>query len=32
LRRLAEGVFDENDVRARAHGLADHIAATRPPR
>jgi phospholipase/carboxylesterase len=28
-RRLAEGVFDENDVRARAHELADFIAAAR---
>jgi phospholipase/carboxylesterase len=26
-RRLAEGVFDEEDVRARAHELADFIAA-----
>jgi phospholipase/carboxylesterase len=26
-RRLAEGVFDENDVRARAHQLADFIDA-----
>jgi len=28
-RRLAEGVFDENDVRARAHELADFIDAAR---
>jgi predicted esterase len=28
-RRLAEGVFDEVDVRARAHELADFIAAAR---
>jgi phospholipase/carboxylesterase len=28
-RRLAEGVFDENDVRARAHELADFVAAAR---
>ena len=28
-RRLAEGVFDEEDVRARAHELADFIAAAR---
>jgi phospholipase/carboxylesterase len=28
-RRLAEGVFDEDDVRARAHELADFIAAAR---
>src|SRR5262244_3050673 len=28
-RRLAEGVFDEADVRARAHELADFVAATR---
>ncbi len=28
-RRLAEGVFDEADVRARAHELADFIAAAR---
>jgi phospholipase/carboxylesterase len=28
-RRLAEGVFDEDDVRARAHDLADFIAAAR---
>ncbi len=28
-RRLAEGVFDENDVRARAHELADFIVAAR---
>jgi phospholipase/carboxylesterase len=28
-RRLAEGVFDEKDVRARAHDLADFIAAAR---
>jgi phospholipase/carboxylesterase len=26
-RRLAEGVFDEDDVRARAHELADFVAA-----
>lgn len=26
-RRLAEGVFDENDVRARANELADFVAA-----
>jgi phospholipase/carboxylesterase len=28
-RRLAEGVFDEADVRARAHELAEFIAAAR---
>jgi len=28
-RRLAEGVFDEADVRARAHDLADFVAAAR---
>jgi phospholipase/carboxylesterase len=28
-RRLAEGVFDENDVRARAHELADFVDAAR---
>src|SRR6202021_1713365 len=28
-RRLAEGVFDEDDVRARAQELADFIAAAR---
>jgi phospholipase/carboxylesterase len=28
-RRLAEGVFDEEDVRARAHELADFVAAAR---
>jgi phospholipase/carboxylesterase len=28
-RRFAEGVFDEEDVRARAHELADFIAAAR---
>src|SRR3954467_6316466 len=28
-RRLAEGVFDEQDVRTRAHELADFIAAAR---
>jgi phospholipase/carboxylesterase len=28
-RRLAEGVFDEDDVRARAHELADFINAAR---
>ena len=28
-RRLAEGVFDEDDVRARAHDLADFIGAAR---
>jgi phospholipase/carboxylesterase len=28
-RRLTEGVFDEEDVRARAHELADFIAAAR---
>jgi len=28
-RRLAEGVFDEADVRARAHELADFIASAR---
>jgi len=28
-RRLAEGVFDEADVRARAHELADFVAAAR---
>jgi phospholipase/carboxylesterase len=28
-RRLGEGVFDEDDVRARAHELADFIAAAR---
>jgi phospholipase/carboxylesterase len=28
-RRLAEGVFDEDDVRARAHGLADFVEAAR---
>ena len=28
-RRLAEGVFDENDLRARAHELADFVAAAR---
>ena len=28
-RRLAEGVFDEDDVRARAHELADFIDAAR---
>lgn len=28
-RRLAEGVFDEQDVRARAHELADFVAAAR---
>ena len=28
-RRLAEGVFDENDVRARANELADFLAAAR---
>jgi phospholipase/carboxylesterase len=28
-RRLAEGVFDEADVRARAHELADFITAAR---
>jgi phospholipase/carboxylesterase len=28
-RRLAEGVFDEEDVRARAHELADFIVAAR---
>jgi phospholipase/carboxylesterase len=26
-RRLAEGVFDEEDVKRRAHGLADFVAA-----
>jgi phospholipase/carboxylesterase len=30
-RRLAEGVFDEDDVRARAHELADFIEAARAP-
>src|ERR1700730_5619058 len=29
LRRLAEGVFDEDDVRARAHELADFVDAAR---
>jgi phospholipase/carboxylesterase len=29
-RRLAEGVFDEDDVRARAHELAD-FARPRAP-
>src|SRR3954453_17871178 len=28
-RRLAEGVFDEDDVRARAHELADFIESAR---
>jgi len=28
-RRLAEGVFDEDDVRDRAYELADFIAAAR---
>jgi phospholipase/carboxylesterase len=28
-RRLAEGVFDEDDVRARAHELADFVDAAR---
>jgi len=28
-RRLAEGVFDEDDVRARAHELADFVGAAR---
>jgi phospholipase/carboxylesterase len=28
-RRLAEGVFDENDVRRRANDLADFVAAAR---
>jgi phospholipase/carboxylesterase len=28
-RRLAEGVFDEEDVRARAHELADFVEAAR---
>jgi phospholipase/carboxylesterase len=28
-RRLAEGVFDEQDVRARAHELADFVGAAR---
>jgi phospholipase/carboxylesterase len=28
-RRLAEGVFDEDDVRARAHELADFVEAAR---
>jgi phospholipase/carboxylesterase len=28
-RRLAEGVFDEEEVRARAHELADFVAAAR---
>jgi phospholipase/carboxylesterase len=28
-RRLAEGVFDEDDVRARAYELADFVAAAR---
>ncbi len=28
-RRLAEGVFDETDVRVRAHELADFVAAAR---
>src|SRR3954471_1645479 len=28
-RRLAEGVFDEQDVRTRAHELADFIVAAR---
>src|SRR5215475_10852543 len=28
-RRLAEGVFDEDDVRRRAHELADFITAAR---
>src|SRR3954468_7372195 len=28
-RRLAEGVFDENDVRRRAHELADFVQAAR---
>src|ERR1700732_5423230 len=28
-RRLAEGMFDEEDVRARAHELADFIEAAR---
>jgi phospholipase/carboxylesterase len=28
-RRLAEGVFDENDVRRRAHELADFVAEAR---
>jgi phospholipase/carboxylesterase len=28
-RRLAEGVFDEEDVRARAHELADFVTAAR---
>src|SRR4051812_42545299 len=28
-RRLAEGVFDEEDVRTRAHELADFIEAAR---
>ena len=28
-RRLAEGVFDEDDVRGRAHELADFVAAAR---
>ncbi|MBR1218321.1 alpha/beta hydrolase [Bradyrhizobium sp. U87765 SZCCT0131] len=28
-RRLAEGVFDEDDVRRRAHELADFVAAAR---
>src|SRR5262249_22966360 len=27
--RLAEGVFDEDDVRARAHELADFVEAAR---
>ena len=28
-RRLAEGMFDEDDVRARAHELADFVEAAR---
>ena len=28
-RRLAEGVFDEDDVRRRAHELADFVAEAR---
>src|SRR5262245_54094949 len=28
-RRLAEGIFDEQDVRARAHELADFVEAAR---
>ena len=28
-RRLAEGIFDEDDVRRRAHELADFIAQAR---